>query len=101
MATTSSTMAAMTTATRNPELPVSEGRVRKSRAVDGRGWVLLSGRSFLGRSFSGRSFLGRSVGAGGGLCVVGVVESIKFELVFAFQISFDSLFGISDGARQF
>src|SRR5208337_3083786 len=72
----------MITAMRKPGLAVREGRVRKSRSVAGNGLLRASGCSG---------------GAAGGLCVVGSI--VLF--LFAFQISFDSLFSVADGACQF
>jgi hypothetical protein len=68
---------------RKPGLDVREGRVRKSRSVEGKGLVRVS-------DWSG--------GAADGVCVVG---SINLGLVFAFQKSLNSLFRISNRVRQF
>ncbi len=78
-------MTAITTPIRKPELWVREGRVWKSSSVEGNGLVLLAG-------FSTSVFSALA----GGLCVV-----CSIRLLIAFQISFDALFRVADGVRQF
>src|SRR5215472_7361762 len=66
---------------RKPGLEAREGRVWKSRSVDGSGLCGDSGFS----------------GTAGGVCVV----LCSMELLIAFQISLNALFGIANGVSQF
>src|SRR6516164_6418405 len=80
---TSRTMAAMTTAMRNPGFSAREGRVWKSLSVAGNGLFADSGLSATESVFEGA-------------CVV-----CSIRLLIAFQIKPDTVFGVADGIGQF